>query len=54
MTIAVAFTVDYSARYEEQRSLLGHAHSWGLAGCVGEESEGESCSGQLSDSSCVA
>jgi hypothetical protein len=54
MTIAVAFTVDYSARYEEQRGLLGHAHGRSLTGCVGEESEGETCGAQLSDSRCVA
>jgi len=54
MTIAVAFTVDYSARYEEQRSLFGHAYRRGLAGCVGEESEGESRGRQFSDSRSVA
>ena len=54
MTIAVAFTVDYPARYEEQRSLFGHAYRRGLAGCVGEESEGESRGRQFSDSRSVA
>ena len=54
MTIAVAFTVDYSAGKEKQRGVFGHAYSWRLAGCVGEESEGESCGGQFSDSRWVA
>jgi hypothetical protein len=54
VTIAVAFTVDHSARNEEQRGVFGHGYCRSLGGCVGEKSEGEACRGQLRDSRAVA